>query len=94
MAHRVVWSNSALADVNAIAAYIAKDSPAYARTVVKRLITLTRTLSRFPNSGREVPEYREPRIRELLAYSYRIIYKVTEGEVLITAVIHGKRNLT
>ena len=59
MAYRVVWSNSALADVNAIAAYIAKDSPAYARTVVKRLITLTRTLSRFPNLGRQVPEYGE-----------------------------------
>jgi len=32
-------------------------------------------------------------LRELLAYSYRIIYKVDEEEILITSVIHGKRDL-
>jgi toxin ParE1/3/4 len=93
MAYRVNWSPRALRDVQDIAAYISSDSPAYARAVVKRIVGLTRTLSRFPNSGRMVPEFQDPSIRELLAYSYRIIYKVSEKELLITAVIHGKRNL-
>ena len=94
MAHRVVWSARALADVESIAAYIASDSPAYAAAVVKRIASSTRNLSRFPSSGREVPEYQDPAIREVFAYSYRIIYKVDDEEVLIAAVVHGKQILT
>ena len=41
-----------------------------------------------------VPEFGDPSIRELLAYSYRIIYTVNQEEVLVAAVIHGKRNLS
>jgi len=93
MAHRVTWAPRAIADVEAIASYIATDSPAYASTVVKRIVSLTRNLSRFPRSGKKVPEFNDDTIRELLAYSYRIIYKLGEDQVLIAAVIHGKRNL-
>ena len=94
MAHRVVWSPRALADVEAIAAYIAADSPAYARTVVRRIVSLTRSLSRFPRSGRKVPEFDDEQLRELIAYSYRIIYQIQATELVIAAVIHGKRDLT
>jgi toxin ParE1/3/4 len=38
-----------------------------------------------------VPEFDDETIRELLAYSYRIIYLVEQSEVTIAAVIHGKR---
>ena len=93
MAHRVVWSPRALADVEAIAAYIASDSPSYASAVVRRIITSTRTLSDFPMSGRKVPEFDAENIRELIAYSYRIIYAVQRDEVIVAAVIHGKRML-
>lgn len=93
MAHRVIWSLSAIADVEAIAAYIAADSPSYARGVVRRIINLTRNLSRFPQAGRKVPEFDDDSIRELLAYSYRIIYRVEETRVTIAAVIHGKQAL-
>jgi toxin ParE1/3/4 len=93
MAHRVVWSSRALADVESIAAFISADSPAYAQVVVRKIVKLTRTLSRFPHLGREVPEFQDPELRELLAYSYRIIYRVGTDEVLIAAVIHGKRSL-
>jgi toxin ParE1/3/4 len=50
-------------------------------------------LSRFPRSGRAVPEFSDENVRELLAYSYRIIYKIQAEQVLISAVIHGKRML-
>ena len=94
MAHRVVWSARALADVEAIASYIATDSPAYAANVVRRIVGLTKTLSEFPRSGRKVPEFDEDSIRELIAYSYRIIYQADDAEVTIAAVIHGKRDWT
>ena len=94
MAKRVVWSARALADVESIATYISSDSPAYAKIVVKKMVKLTRQLARFPQSGREVPEFQDPSLRELLAYSYRIIYKVEAEEIIIASVIHDKRNLT
>jgi toxin ParE1/3/4 len=94
MAKRVVWSARALADVESIAAYISSDSPAYATIVVKKIVKLARQLARFPQSGREVPEFQDPSLRELLAYSYRIIYKVDTEEVIIASVIHGKRDLS
>jgi len=94
MAKRVVWSGRALADVESIADYISSDSPAYAKIVVKKIVKLTRQLARFPQSGREVPEFQDPSIRELLAYSYRIIYKVETEEIIIASVIHGKRDLS
>ena len=93
MAHRVVWSRRALQDLEAIAEYIAEDSPAYAAVVVKNIVHQTRQLSQFPRSGRKVPEFDDENVRELLAYSYRIIYRLEEGEILVAAVIHGKRIL-
>jgi toxin ParE1/3/4 len=93
MARRVIWSKSALADVDSIADYISRDSAAYAATVVRKILDSVRHLMRFPNSGRQVPELQDPAIRELFVYSYRIIYRVSQTEVLIVAVIHGKRDL-
>ena len=93
MAHRVVWSGPALADLEAIAEFIAQDSPSYARTVVRKVVGQTRNLSRFPRSGRTVPEFGDEHIREVLAYSYRIIYRLEADEVIIATVIHGRRIL-
>ncbi|HKT88544.1 MAG TPA: type II toxin-antitoxin system RelE/ParE family toxin [Candidatus Sulfotelmatobacter sp.] len=91
MAHRIEWSSRALQDVESIAAYIAEDSPAYARTVVRTIVNQTKMLARFPRAGRKVPEFGDENIREVFAYSYRIIYEVRESEITIAAVIHGKR---
>jgi toxin ParE1/3/4 len=67
--------------------------PLYANAVTRNIVTLTRSLARFPLSGRKVPEFDDENIRELIAYSYRIIYAVESDQVTITAVIHGKRML-
>ncbi len=92
MARRVIWSRRAVEDVE-VAEYIAQDSPAYAAVVVKTILNQTRILLHFPRSGRKVPEFDDDMIRELLAYTYRIIYQVHESEVIVSAVIHGKRVL-
>jgi plasmid stabilization system protein ParE len=61
---------------------------------VKKIVSATRNLAPFPNSGRIVPEFQDEKIREVLAFSYRVIDEVKENSVLIAAIIHGKRNLT
>lgn len=93
MAHQVVWSPRALDDVDIIAEYISRDSPAYASAVVRRIISITRGVGQFPLAGRVVPELGDHSLRERFVYSYRIIYRVGRDEVTIAAVIHGKRTL-
>jgi toxin ParE1/3/4 len=93
MAHIVVWSPRAIDDVDAIAAYIAEDSEAYAASVVRTILQKARNLSEFPYVRRVVPEFGDEAIREVFAYSYRIVYHVGEYEITIAAVIHGKRLL-
>ena len=48
---------------------------------------------RFPRVGHKVPEFDDENIRELAVYSYRIIYRLQGDEVVIAAVIYGKRIL-
>ena len=40
-----------------------------------------------------LPEVDDENLREVFAYSYRIIYRVEQDEVVVAAVIHGKRML-
>ena len=93
MAHRIVWSKRAAQDLESIAEYIATDSPAYAGVVIKNIVNQARILAHFPRAGRRVPEFDNETIRELVVYSYRIIYQLQRDEAMIVAVIHGKRML-
>lgn len=93
MARLIIWSLRATEDLGAIAAYIAHDSEAYAASVVRNVLQKTRILAEFPQIGRVVPEFDDESIRELFAYSYRIIYSVNQEEINVAAVIHGKREL-
>lgn len=89
----VVWSPEALEDVDAIAAYIARDSGFYAAAVVEKVLATAASLNNFPQAGRVVPELNQPDLRERFVYSYRLIYRIEPKRIVVTAVIHGKRLL-
>jgi plasmid stabilization system protein ParE len=87
----VKWTIPALDDLRAIRDFIARDSIYYAQKVVDEAFNKTDKLSLWPNMGRIVPEENDPTIRELVHYSYRIIYQTFETHVDILTVIHGRR---
>lgn len=89
----IAWSPEAPEDVEAIAAYIARDSAVYASAVVEKILFTAATLNQFPLAGRIVPKLNQPAIRERFMYSYRLIYRVETARILVAAVIHGKRLL-
>lgn len=91
---RIEWTKPAVADLENIQDYIARDSAEYADAIVERLILSIDQLEAFPDSGRRVPESADPKIRELLVESYRIIYRRRKSAVQILAVVHGARHLT
>lgn len=93
MARQVIWLPTAIADLDAIACYIAADSTAYAASVVDEMLSTAARLADFPELGRRVPEWNDDRIRERVVYSYRLIYRLTAEAVQILAVIHGARIL-
>lgn len=60
---KVHWTDTAEGHLDAIYAYIAQDSPEYARRIVDRLTRRTQQIAGFPMSGRRVPEYDIDQIR-------------------------------
>jgi plasmid stabilization system protein ParE len=86
----VLWTRQAQADLAAIRAFITQDSPHYASVVVARVIAATDQLVRFPESGRAVPEFQDPLVREVVHPPYRIVYRlVGVDEVHVLTVHHG-----
>ncbi len=91
---KVIWSPKALDQVDAIAEYIANDSPFYAKQVVTRIIEASRRVESFPEIGAVVPELRNTSIREIRVYSYRSLYRIVNSqEIRIVGVVHGRRLL-
>ena len=89
----IEWSYRALADIRALKAYIAKDSPYYARRFIDRVMASVEQLEKLPKMGRPVPEAGRDDVRELIVQGYRIIYLTQPDHVFIVTLIHGSRNL-
>ena len=93
MAYQVTWLPAAIDDLDAIAAYIAADSPAHAAAVVAHTLDCASELVRFPQSYRRVPEWDDDAIRQRIVYSYRLIFRICDEVIEVLAVIHGARLL-
>jgi toxin ParE1/3/4 len=89
----VKWSPEAIEDLESIAEFIVRDSEYYARAVVTEILSVSRNIREFPLMGRVVPEIGDEGIRERFIYSYRLVYRVESKQILIVAVMHGKRLL-
>lgn len=70
IANLVEWTDPAKQDLKSIHDYIARDSKFYAKKVSFEIVEKSEKLNIFPEIGRIVPEIGNPKIRELLIYSY------------------------
>ncbi|MCE9613654.1 MAG: type II toxin-antitoxin system RelE/ParE family toxin [Lentisphaerae bacterium] len=89
----VRWTPQAASDLESIATFIAHDSSQYASLFVSSILTAVEQLADFPTSGRVVPEWRTPTIREILSGNFRIVYRVRSDLVEVLTVYHGARLL-
>ena len=89
----VRWTQRARDDLRDIHDFIARDSPRAAEALVERLLTATEHLAAFPESGRVVPEFPTLGYREIIVSSYRVLFRLADNTVWITAVVHGRRLL-
>ncbi len=92
---RVTWSPQALADLEAIGDYLAREAPAYAQAFVDGAFAAVERLEVFPHSGRAVPEIEEEALREVIYKGYRIFHLVSgseeEAEVDVLSMFHSTR---
>ncbi|MEW6684548.1 MAG: type II toxin-antitoxin system RelE/ParE family toxin [Nitrospirota bacterium] len=90
----IVWTPQAIGDVEAVRAYIARDSAHYAAVVAEQIVEAVGRLSAFPLSGRVVPELGQKTLREIIYGNYRIVYRVTDGTIQVLTVFHASRLFT
>ena len=86
MDYQVVLSASARSDIQDIVRYISLDDSMRATAFGRFLIQCARSLGQLPLRGRVVPEFADESIRELIARSYRIVYRVRRDEKLIEII--------
>jgi len=88
----LLWTEQAQSDLAAIRAFISQDSPQYASVIISQIIAATDRLVPFPESGRAVPEFDDPLIREVVHRPYRIVYRlVGDDQIHILTVHHGSQ---
>jgi plasmid stabilization system protein ParE len=93
MAFKLIWSSSARFDLKDIATFIAEDSPSAAEQFVRNVFQAVERLADFPESGRIVPEFDDPTIREVIRKPCRIVYRIDRRKrtVEIARVWHAAR---
>lgn len=84
----IFWTEQARSDLAAIEAFITQDSPHYASVVVRQLIAATDQLEIFPESGRPVPAFADPQVREIVRRPYRIVYRLLNADQIHILTLH------
>ena len=89
----VIWTEFALADLDDIGEYIAKDSVRYAELTVAKLFESPDILELNPQAGKMVPELQNESFRQLIMGSYRIIYHVVDEYRIDILTVHRSSRL-
>jgi addiction module RelE/StbE family toxin len=88
------WLKSARDDLKDIYDFIAADSKKYASFQVQKIRNRTDILKKHPKSGKEVKEFQDEKIREIVSGHYRIFYRIISEDLIhILLVHHGARKL-
>ncbi len=97
MSYAVRITRAALGDLEEICQWSAEhDSPEKADYVLNRLSETAAKIASMPLRGSrpgELPPDTESGFRQVFLKPYRVIYEVTAREVVIHAIVDGRRNL-
>ncbi len=90
---RLIWTEPALRDLEAIAEYIALDKPDAARRYVQRVFEAVERLVRFPTSGAIPPEIAHLPYRQVVVPPCRVFYRTEGPDILIVFVMRSEQRL-
>ena len=89
----IIWSEPALADLDAIADYIALENPVAASELVKRIFGHIEQLVDHPESGSRPQELGKSRYRQIVEPPCRVFYRYDGHKVFILHVMRSERLL-
>lgn len=83
MVYQVVWSPTARLDLKDLCTFIAQHDARAAAKFACSIFESVERLANFPHSGRVVPEFGDPAIREVIHRPCRVVYRVKESKSVI-----------
>jgi toxin ParE1/3/4 len=93
----LIWTETALQDLDAIADYIALDNPRAPRELVQRVFQHVEQLKAYPESGAFPPELRQSsrRYRQIVEPPCRVFYRYDRRSknVFVLYVMRGEMRL-
>ena len=91
---QIVWTEPAVADLEAIAEYVALQDPVAARGLVQRIMQHVRQLAEHPESGTRPRELgSRSRYRQLVEPPCRLFYRFDGRHVFVVHVMRTERLL-
>ena len=90
---RVIVEESAIADIDGLAAWVAKDSAQGARSIVQRILDTIERLNLFPEMGHKGADEGTYE-RVVSGTPYIVVYEIQRkpSAVVVIAVVHGARD--
>jgi plasmid stabilization system protein ParE len=89
----IVWTEPALADLDAIADYIAIEDPVAAAELVRRVFNHVEQLQVHPRSGTKPPEVKGSRYRQIVEPPCRVFYRTDRTHAYILHVMRSEQLL-
>lgn len=90
--HDVSFAESAVQDLEDMRDwYAAHPVPEVGERIVREVIGRVGQLAEFPDSGRIVPEFDTPWLRELVHPPFRIVYRLDHERVRVVCVWRSER---
>jgi len=79
-------------DITEIWEFIAAENPVAAKRVREEILETIRSLASFPHKGHRRADITKRSLRFLIVRDYIVVYAPDEKPILVTAIVHGKRN--
>jgi toxin ParE1/3/4 len=88
---KIIWADSAIHDLDAIADYIALENATAARELVQQVLAAVERLQKFPSMGSRPNELTGLPFRQLIVFACRIFYRVEKKVIYIVHVLRGEQ---
>jgi toxin ParE1/3/4 len=89
---RISLSESAVCDLQEVRQwYDSQSAPEVGERLVRDILASLDQLAEFPESGRVVPEFDQPWLRELIRPPFRVVYRLDGERVRVVRVWRSER---
>jgi toxin ParE1/3/4 len=88
---KIIWADSSIQELDAIADYIALDKREAAHRLVQRVFAAVKRLQKFPRMGSAPSELRGLPYRQLMIPPCRIFYRIEKNAVYIVHILRGEQ---